>query len=277
MGSPPPPDGQPGPDQSGQYPAPSYPPPGYPPPGYPPPGYPPPGYPQQGYPQQGYPGQGYPEQGYPGQSPGYPQGPPPGYAQSPPAGYPQQGHPQGSAGYPQPGYPQGPGYPPPGYGYPHGYPQGYPPADPTAVVGARVGQYILDVLLIAVPFFLLYMVAMAAFFGLASSAADPETLGGAVSGVVGLMWLAGIAAGWFVAAWWPHKHGGQTPGMKWLKLKVIDEQGAVPTLGALSIRWVLLIVDGFFVGLVGLIVMSTNPRHQRVGDMVAKTYVVRVG
>jgi uncharacterized RDD family membrane protein YckC len=36
------------------------------------------------------------------------------------------------------------------------------------------------------------------------------------------------------------------------------------------------VVDGFAFGLAGLLVMLLSPRHQRVGDLVARTLVVRV-
>lgn len=255
-------DGQPpNPERPGQSPPQN---PGYPPPGYPQqPGYPPQGYAQQGYPQ-GYP-QGYGQQSYPPQSypPGYPQPsyPPPGY---PPAGYSQQG------GYPQQGYPA--------QGYPQ---QGFGQAgmdDPTNVVGQRCGQYVLDALILAIPFSILYGIAVSMFVTSASSytsEADVQNAFSGLFGVVGVVGLLAAVAGWFTQAWWPGKHNGQTFAMKWLKLKIIDEQGGVPTIGALSIRWVLLIVDGFFFGIVGLVVMSTNPRHQRLGDQLAKTLVVR--
>ncbi|HTK66926.1 MAG TPA: RDD family protein [Pseudonocardia sp.] len=258
----------------------------YPPqqPGQQQPGHPPPGYPQQpGYPpQQGYPPPGYPPPGY-GQQPGYGQ---PGYGQQ---GYPQQGYPPGygQQGYPQQGYPP-PGYPPAGYppqGYPPNYPQqgGYPQQgygqpgtdDPTNVVGQRFAQGALDYVLIMVPFLILYFGSFALSFAAYSSTSDFGLIG-MISSIVSLvMWLLIPAGMWFVYAWWPHKHNGQTFAMKWLKLRIIDEQGGQPTLGALTLRTLLFIADGFFFGVVGLIVMSTNPRHQRLGDQVAKTLVIR--
>jgi uncharacterized RDD family membrane protein YckC len=43
----------------------------------------------------------------------------------------------------------------------------------------------------------------------------------------------------------------------------------------MTIRWVLLIVDSLVSGLVGLLAMFATERHQRVGDLVARTIVVR--
>ena len=147
-----------------------------------------------------------------------------------------------------------------------------PGSDPTDVIGSRVGQYILDGLLSAVPtFVLLFIVA-----GIAGASADPN----AALTIVGIgyvfVFIVGLASAFVVHAYWPSTHQGQTPAMGWLNLRIVrEEDGGVPTLGQCVIRWLLLIVDGLFAGILGLIVMSTSARHQRVGDMVAKTLVVR--
>lgn len=71
-------------------------------------------------------------------------------------------------------------------------------------------------------------------------------------------------------------HGGQTPGMKFLGLKIVrEEDGGEPTLGQHTLRWLLLIVDGLAAGLEGLLIMVTSRRRQRLGDMAAHTLVVR--
>jgi uncharacterized RDD family membrane protein YckC len=209
------------------------------------PGQPP--YGGQPFPGGGYPGQGFPGQGYPGPQPYVGQQAYPGQQYS--------GQP-----YPGQGYPTEQGYPGPGYGYP---PWG--PADPTAVVGARVGQYILDALLVIVPLLVLG-------FGLAVASGGSFQLEGAAAL---LAFLVPAVLGWLVYAWWPSTHGGQTPAMGWLKLRIVTAEGGPVSLGGLTVRWLLLIVDGSFFGLVGLIIMSATARHQRLGDIAASTYVVR--
>lgn len=177
-----------------------------------------------------------------------------------PHGYPH-------AGFPHPGYPA-PGPPQPGYGHPG-------PDDPTDVVGARFAQGAVDYLLVLVPFFVLYFASIALSIAAYSASSDLSTVGTLVSLVSTLAWLLLPAGMWFLNAWWPHKHNGQTVAMRWLKLRIVDEHGGAATLGALTLRALLLLVDGFFLGVVGLIIMSTNPRHQRLGDQVAKTLVIR--
>jgi len=146
------------------------------------------------------------------------------------------------------------------------------------VVGARVGQYIVDGLLAAVPLIVLWI----AIIGLIGTAISYSSDGGAAAGSLfmgafALMALLSLALHWLVFAWWPSTHGGQTLAMRWFRLRIISEDGGQPTLGALTLRWLLLVVDGFFGGLVGLIIMMNSARHQRLGDSVAKTLVVRAG
>jgi uncharacterized RDD family membrane protein YckC len=206
------------------------------------------GGPQYGAPQYGDPQQ-YAGQQYAGQ-PGY------GY---PPPGYPRAGYQQ--PGYPPPGYPPA-GYPSGGYGYP-----AVGVGDPTDVVGARVGQYLLDGVLVLVPL-------LGLLFGLGVLASGSSDLGTA-AGL--LVFLVAFGLSWGVHAWWPSTHGGQTPAMGWLSLRIVTAQGGVPGIGALSVRWLLLAVDGSFLGLVGFIIMMSTARHQRLGDLAAGTYVVRAG
>lgn len=217
-------------------------------------------------------GYGPPTGGQPyGQQPGYGVGPAygsqPGYGGAPGYGGPGYGQQPGYGG--APGY--GPGYGGPAYGAP-GY--GIPSDQPGSVdvVGTRVGQYIIDALCAAVPMIVLFVLG-GILIGVSGSS-GLAVIGGII---YSLGYLAALVAGFGVWAWWPSTHGGQTPGMGWLGLKVIrEEDGGEPTLGQHALRWVLLVVDAAFVGIVGLIIMSTSQRKQRLGDMAAHTLVVRV-
>lgn len=90
-----------------------------------------------------------------------------------------------------------------------------------------------------------------------------------------LVWfVASFAASAWVEVFRAHRHGGQTYGMSTLDLRVVDAATlGEPTRGQLAMRWVLLmLVDG---GLLGLILIMVTDEHQRLGDMAAKTLVVR--
>ncbi|HEX5883275.1 MAG TPA: RDD family protein, partial [Pyrinomonadaceae bacterium] len=70
---------------------------------------------------------------------------------------------------------------------------------------------------------------------------------------------------------------GQTPGKRWLKLRVIREDGRPITFWEASVRNLLRTFDmmPFPFYSIGLISVFSTNRDQRVGDMVAGTVVVR--
>jgi uncharacterized RDD family membrane protein YckC len=185
----------------------------------------------------------------------------------------------GAAYGPPPGYGPGPGG---GYGPPPGGAPGYAAAPGPAipgdqpgsvdVVGSRVGQYIIDALLTVVPLIVLMVLATVL------TAVDYTGVLAVIGAILWFFaWIVALGAGFVVYAWWPTTHGGQTPGMKFLGLKIIrEEDGGEPTLGQNAIRWLLFIVDGIAAGLVGLVIMVSNEKRQRLGDMAAHTLVVRV-
>jgi uncharacterized RDD family membrane protein YckC len=67
---------------------------------------------------------------------------------------------------------------------------------------------------------------------------------------------------------------GYTPGKAVMGLRTVDASGNVPGIGKALVRWLFWIVDGFAFWLVGLITALASKDDQRVGDMVAHTYVV---
>ncbi len=70
---------------------------------------------------------------------------------------------------------------------------------------------------------------------------------------------------------------GWTPGKLLLGIRCVREDGRACGVLKALVRWLLWIVDGFpyFLPLVGFIVGLTTVGHRRVGDMAAKTFVVR--
>jgi uncharacterized RDD family membrane protein YckC len=70
--------------------------------------------------------------------------------------------------------------------------------------------------------------------------------------------------------------GGRTPGKRATGLRVVASGGRPITLARSAVRNILRIIDilpGFYG--VGMIVIFATPRNQRIGDLVAGTYVVR--
>jgi uncharacterized RDD family membrane protein YckC len=95
--------------------------------------------------------------------------------------------------------------------------------------------------------------------------------------VFALMTVLGflIFSGYFAFFEW--LWSGQTPGKRWMKLRVIREDGRPITFWEASIRNLLRTLDmmPFPFYSVGLISVFINSRDQRAGDMVAGTVVVR--
>jgi len=87
-----------------------------------------------------------------------------------------------------------------------------------------------------------------------------------------------IFAGYFILFEW--LWNGQTPGKRWLKLRVIRDDGRPLTLWEAIARNLLRIADaapGFILPVysIGLIVIFLNGRDQRLGDVFAGTVVIR--
>jgi hypothetical protein len=71
---------------------------------------------------------------------------------------------------------------------------------------------------------------------------------------------------------------GWSPGKLVMGIRVIREDGGKPGFVKALTRWVMWIADGFpylIPGVTGFIVASSTPGHRRIGDMVARTFVVK--
>ncbi|MGH9083849.1 MAG: RDD family protein, partial [Acidimicrobiales bacterium] len=70
---------------------------------------------------------------------------------------------------------------------------------------------------------------------------------------------------------------GWTPGKLLTGIRTVREDGRRPGIVKAFLRWVMWVVDGFpyVIPLLGGILALTTLGHRRVGDMVAKTFVVR--
>lgn len=143
--------------------------------------------------------------------------------------------------------------------------------DGFGLAGRRVVQAALDGLVVVLPTLLLAIAAVVVYrpSGFAGFLLYLKVVAFTMLGLD----LLGV---WLLSVWWPHRHGGQTPGMRWLRIRVVALDGGPPSLGALFLRQLLMVVDGFAWGLVGIVLIVCTGRHQRLGDVVTRTVVVRV-
>lgn len=158
--------------------------------------------------------------------------------------------------------------------------------EPTRVVGRRVAAFLIDGLL-------LWGVSIALFIATADQV-PVETITDSASTlnleVNGDRWLLeGSSAtlfGVLVGAAWLIYLGvvpgltGWTPGKLLVGVRVVGTDGGRVGAARGVVRSLGWIVDGFpyfLPGLTGFIVAQSTRRHQRVGDQVATSFVVRSG
>ena len=135
------------------------------------------------------------------------------------------------------------------------------------VTGRRILATIVDGLV----FGLLYAV-MAMLFGTVASEGHASYWNGSLPA------LPSVLYGVLIVLYYILSEGylGQTVGKMVLGIKVVrEDNGEVPGLGGATIRTLLRIVDGLFSYLVAFITVLISGKNQRLGDMAARTLVVR--
>lgn len=152
-------------------------------------------------------------------------------------------------------------------------------SDPTNVIFRRVVAFIIDSIAILA-------IDVGIFFLLAKKTSEKPTASVTVDiysgdthyvlsgGKAGLFYAITVGVGliYFVVI---QGRTGATLGKARLGIRVVVADGGVPGMWRAFVRGFLWIIDGLFFYLVGLITAIVSKRHQRVGDMVASTYVVR--
>jgi uncharacterized RDD family membrane protein YckC len=151
---------------------------------------------------------------------------------------------------------------------------------PTQGVGRRVAAFIIDGLIVAA-------ISAISWYLLTKNVGPGGCIGGGVEingkcrgftddgnrtiwilintlASVGILWvMQGIT--------------GKTPGKAMMGIQVVNAEGQPPGIGRAALRYILWIVDAFpyiIPYLTGFITALTSQRNQRVGDMVASTFVV---
>ncbi len=128
----------------------------------------------------------------------------------------------------------------------------------TETLLARIGAFILDVIIIGFAFGLI--VGITAI----------------VSDTLAFLMASLSAVGFFAYFIYMEGTYGQTLGKRLLGIVVVMEDGSPCDMRASAIRNLLRIVDGAFGYLVGLVVILLTDDDQRVGDLVGDTVVARV-
>jgi len=138
----------------------------------------------------------------------------------------------------------------------------------TANVGERVVAYMLDMVVIAAYYFVVYyIIGNLLDVTRMINTLDQWTII-AINGVISLpVLLYTLLLETFFE--------GQTIGKRIMKIKVIKIDGYQAGFGDYLIRWLFRIVEVTgIMGLVGLIAMNMSKKTQRIGDMAAGTAVI---
>ncbi|MCX4778665.1 RDD family protein [Streptomyces sp. NBC_01264] len=204
--------------------------------------------------------------------------------------------PGGGGGYPPPPPPGGGGYPPPPPPYggggndPYGGGGGYGMPDPLAGMppladfGKRLAARIIDLLIIAVPLFVIQLIVgdRNRYTVKTNEGEDvTEVITKSYSGSGLVMTLISIVA-YVGYDWWFVKKNGQTLGKKWMGLRVaMLNDGSVPQSGAAlsrsAVLWLPTLICCFCLWPIALVIsmLVDKPYKQGLHDKVAKTVVVQ--
>jgi uncharacterized RDD family membrane protein YckC len=140
------------------------------------------------------------------------------------------------------------------------------------IVALRVVQFALDLAIVAV------ITLIPTTLALLLLPRNPDGSLGAllitIPVIVALLVLAVVISWWYWARL-PRRRDGATLVMGWFGLRVVSRDGSDARCSQLTLRWLLLVVDAMFFGAVGLIAMLASASHQRIGDSLADTLVVR--
>ena len=147
-------------------------------------------------------------------------------------------------------------------------PEQIPLEFPLAGIGSRFLAAALDSLIQFVVLIVMVVVGMLLFAGLSSISEKTGLWGIAIYIIVAFLLQSGYFA-FFEAVW-----NGQTPGKRYVHIRVIKDSGRPITAYEAVLRNLMRIVDsipGYGIGILSMLISSQN---KRLGDLVAGTVVV---
>ncbi|MBS3055277.1 MAG: RDD family protein [Candidatus Aenigmarchaeota archaeon] len=141
---------------------------------------------------------------------------------------------------------------------------------PLATLGQRILAWIVDLIIIGIIAGILGGLAFGSIF-LGALTANPFA---AVFGVTTLLVMFIVIFGYTI--YFEGTRQGQTVGKMVMKIRVVDDKTRkYITMEQSVIRNILRIIDNQVIGLVGVILIAVTEKKQRLGDILAKTVVVK--
>ncbi|MEU9231346.1 RDD family protein [Streptomyces subrutilus] len=202
---------------------------------------------------------------------------------SPPPGSPPPPGGTGGAGYPPPPPPYGGGGDPYGGSGGYGMPDPLAGMPPLADFGRRLVARIIDVVIVAVPLFLIQLAFGTKRYTVETNQGEDisEVITRSYSGSGLIMTLISIVV-YLGYDWWFTKKNGQTIGKKAMRLRVaMLNDGSVPqsgpALARAAVLWLPTLICCFCLWPIALAIsiLVDKPYKQGLHDKVAKTVVVQ--
>jgi len=144
-------------------------------------------------------------------------------------------------------------------------PEQIPLEFPLAGLGSRFLALAVDTLIQGAIMLVLAILGVVLFLGLSAYSEKVGLWGIAIYVLISFLIQSGYFA--FFEAFW----NGQTPGKRYLHIRVIEEAGRPITPYQSVLRNLMRIVDGYGIGVVSILISAKN---KRLGDYVAGTVVV---
>jgi uncharacterized RDD family membrane protein YckC len=140
-----------------------------------------------------------------------------------------------------------------------------------ANVGSRTLAILVDLGICAVVLLTVYVISSL----LAENVSDWMTRFGSSALTIVLIALI-FAAQWLYFFFFEWRWNGQTPGKRLLHLRAIKVDGSPVSWVDVLLRNLSRPIDAFGpMGLIGLLMIFVSPRAQRLGDLMARTLVIR--
>lgn len=130
----------------------------------------------------------------------------------------------------------------------------------------RVGAYLLDITIVSAGYLILLIMFFSIFMG-----SDLDSHWGV------FLYVLYFVAVFFYFFIMEIVNTGQTVGKMAMGIKVVRLDGKAPRWNDVVLRGVLQVVDIIFsAGIIGILLIKTTPRGQRLGDLSANTVVIKI-